>query len=600
MLDQIQKLFEESAYDFRTLANPDDPLSELFPAWIDSYRLKVAIAAALQPRSILEIGVRFGYSAAAFLHGAPTAHYTGIDADTTVSGGCVGAMEWARKILPQGQFKLIRGDSQRMDRFPDEQYDLIHVDGQQDADGTYRDLEKSLRQARHVLIDGYLSGDQQFQAVNACLFSHRNEINWAITLGGHAGELLIEVKRAAANRPTNGNVKSSLEIRDSYDRKYYLTDCGGWSDFAANRGRLLSDSRLITLLDLALMGNPRRLLDLGCGRGEITRQAARQGCTVEAVDYSADAIAIALAAVNEEPAISHRVRFQCSDACTIELKEPVDAVVAGDIVEHLTPAELDEMYSRVARSLSPNGLFVVHTAPNLWFYTYHYVRQRREAARLGLYLPPDPRTDYERRMHINEQSPRVLRRQLQRHFPHVLLWFASTENPAGSLIARMKPQDLAAQRDLFALASHAPIERNRVINLFKSTPISEVEVAAIRLSSPGAGALRLKPRERSHVAVELENGSDRILANQHPNPIRFAYHWVRATDHTVVVFNGHRSEVSPACPPGATQTYCPEFVAPDEPGAYRLQITLLQEGVRWFDWTNPQAVVELAVQVGSS
>ena len=84
-ITNILELASVSDYDFRRSANPDDPLKHLFDDWIAYYRLKWAVARVLQPQRILEIGVRFGYSAAAFLNACPNATYlrqgTGLSAE---------------------------------------------------------------------------------------------------------------------------------------------------------------------------------------------------------------------------------------------------------------------------------------------------------------------------------------------------------------------------------------------------------------------------------------------------------------------------------------------------------------------------------------
>src|SRR5437762_4333916 len=144
MLDSIRQLSLQSDYDFRETANPEDPLPDRFEQWVQYYRPKWAIARHLRPASILEIGVRFGYSAAAFLHGSPKARYLGVDLDTDDFGGVKGAIEWARKIVAPFQAEFLIADSQEMERFPGEIYDLIHVDGQQEGDGTFHDMELAL------------------------------------------------------------------------------------------------------------------------------------------------------------------------------------------------------------------------------------------------------------------------------------------------------------------------------------------------------------------------------------------------------------------------------------------------------------------------
>jgi hypothetical protein len=62
MIEQILDCWKKSVYDFRKTANPDDPLRHLFDDWVDHYKLKRTVASVLRPASILEIGVRFGYS----------------------------------------------------------------------------------------------------------------------------------------------------------------------------------------------------------------------------------------------------------------------------------------------------------------------------------------------------------------------------------------------------------------------------------------------------------------------------------------------------------------------------------------------------------
>src|ERR1035438_4093889 len=52
---------KQSDYDFRLSACPDDPFRYLFDEWVPYYRGKWAIARYLQPKRILEIGVRYGY-----------------------------------------------------------------------------------------------------------------------------------------------------------------------------------------------------------------------------------------------------------------------------------------------------------------------------------------------------------------------------------------------------------------------------------------------------------------------------------------------------------------------------------------------------------
>src|SRR5450432_4086455 len=151
MLQEILDCSRTSDYDFRVTANLDDPLRYLFADWVPYYRTKWAIARKLQPARILEIGVRYGYSALAFLNGYPDASYLGIDSDGELYGGVKGAIEWARDSTRNYNASFLVMDSQALDRLPDGIYDLVHIDGQQDHAGYIHDLEISLSQARFIL-----------------------------------------------------------------------------------------------------------------------------------------------------------------------------------------------------------------------------------------------------------------------------------------------------------------------------------------------------------------------------------------------------------------------------------------------------------------
>jgi hypothetical protein len=65
MIDSILGELAKTTFDFRAYANRSDPLWPLFEERVPYDRLKFAIAEALQPKSILEVGVHFGYSARA-------------------------------------------------------------------------------------------------------------------------------------------------------------------------------------------------------------------------------------------------------------------------------------------------------------------------------------------------------------------------------------------------------------------------------------------------------------------------------------------------------------------------------------------------------
>lgn len=592
MIDRILQAYAASDYDFRGTANPADPLARRFPDWVPYYRMKAAIAEVIQPAAILEIGVRFGYSAGAFLHGAPRASYTGLDLDADTFGGEKGAIAWARRFLAPGRDELIVADTQKLARLPGGRYDLVHIDGQQDEAGTFHDLLLAIRQARFILVDGYFWTRENFAGANDFLWQFRQDIEFAAVIPGYAGELLIKVRDQAAAAGSAGAETGSNAIRDLYTADYFLRDCGGWEFFGKDRLQNLQDGRLRSMADLLFARPGKRLLDLGAGRGELSVMAALAGWQVTAVDYSEAAVAILRDTVAAQTNLAGSVECVCADVTRFEPSDRFDVVVAGDLIEHLSPGELEVLYARVARWLKPDGRFIVHTFPNRWFYDYAHRWRRDEAKRIGAHLPANPRSRYELLMHINEQSPRVLRRSLQRHFPHVCLWFGSPADPGGSLLRRCRPRELAAYRDLFAVAGPQPVDAAALRRLFRGEPLPDREffLSAEAPASAPAGST-------FHCRVRVANrSSSSVLCSRGPYPVYLSYKW-RDSEGRPLAGEGRRTILSPALAPGQEHEYVVPVPAPPTAGGFGLTLSLVQEHQFWLWTERPAQCPDLTIQI---
>jgi 2-polyprenyl-3-methyl-5-hydroxy-6-metoxy-1,4-benzoquinol methylase len=592
----IESILTEAArtdFDFRPYANPGDPLISLFQEWIPYYRLKFAIAKVLQPKAILEIGVRFGYSANAFLQAAPAAEFLGVDLDCDRFGGQQGALDWARKITSEFKAEFLVADTQAMDRFPGGIYDLIHVDGQQDGGGTFHDLRRAVEQTRWILLDGYFWTQDNFLNANDFLVKYKDVIRYSIAIPGYAGELLIRVSdehlQSMARTPAGARDASSA-IRDFYSSDYYLKDCGGYVGFRESGGKQITDNRLLSMLALASLTPGSAVLELGCGRGEMAYQLAVRGSEVTAVDYATASIELAQKCFEaESEELRSRVRFICADAAKMEFDRKFDTVIAGDLIEHLSPTEVEQLYAMAARHLEPEGMFIIHTFPNLWFYKRGQARLRRAAARIGAFLPAEPRTRYELLMHINEQSPAVLRRTLLKAFEHVYVWVGSPEEPARYLGRKCKISELTGASDVYALASHSPIDLSGVRQRLTPTRLPSEEYGKVSFSSDG-WPISAKPGSSFQVSVMVTNNSGSPVTSMPPNPVNFSYHWVESETNKMAVFDGLRTPIPGALLPGTTSRVVVTVRAPAETGAYKLLVTLVQEGRAWFNDVAESAV----------
>jgi 2-polyprenyl-3-methyl-5-hydroxy-6-metoxy-1,4-benzoquinol methylase len=107
---------------------------------------------------------------------------------------------------------------------------------------------------------------------------------------------------------------------------------------------------------LALVGEGRRVLDVGCSSGYLARPLVARGCTVVGIE--------------QDPIAAEEARTVCAevlvgDAETIELPfeaASFDVVLCGDLVEHLRDPE--RLLSRLRPLLRPDGRLVL-TTPNV-------------------------------------------------------------------------------------------------------------------------------------------------------------------------------------------------------------------------------------------
>ena len=229
----------------------------------------------------------------------------------------------------------------------------------------------------------------------------------------------------------NSNLKSvPAEV---YTTEYYLDACEGSEEFLDSKGAVLSD-RLERALTRLAPAPGDRILDVGCGRGELLLASARMGGQAVGIDYARDALVLTRQALAEHDAVlTARTSLARSNAKFLPFGDmSFDKVAMLDIVEHLYPHELDLVMQEVRRVLKRDGLLVVHTAPNRWFldfgYRYQVLVTRLLQPLAGLVWgqdirrPKEPRQKYARVMHVNEQTVVSLRRALLRNGFDARVW----------------------------------------------------------------------------------------------------------------------------------------------------------------------------------
>lgn len=262
------------------------------------------------------------------------------------------------------------------------------------------------------------------------------------------------------NREARGDLAPPAVPAEAYDRDYFLHKCIGADVWRESEGQK-TDGRFEALARMAPVESGSRVLDLGTGRGEFLRAAIAHGAAeAVGVDYSADAIEFAnktLAAGGNPGA----ARALVADARDLPFESAhFDLVTMFDVVEHLTPAELEATLREARRTLRPGGAIFVHTAPNRLIYDVTYRLQRALAPWRWSRWPADPRIDHEHEMHVNEQSPAQLRRVLAR------AEFERAESWLGLWVYTGFVPSPRAQRTYHRLAKVGPLRRFAVTNIF--------------------------------------------------------------------------------------------------------------------------------------
>lgn len=252
-----------------------------------------------------------------------------------------------------------------------------------------------------------------------------------------------------------------------YTEEYFRTACEGYDEFNNSEGVHLS-RRLSSAFSLAKVEPGMTLLDVGCGRGEILRHAAQLGADAYGIDYAAVAVELSQQVIESADGIMPG-RTAVFQADAKKLPFPTasfDRVVMFDVVEHLHPWELHQALLEVHRVLKPNGLFVVHTAPNVWYdrYAYPVVRTFRSLMGRGDKYPKNPReflVSVNEHVHVNEQSMWSMRKTLQAAGFKGKVWLESppqknNENPVIDALRyaafNVPPFRWFFEREVFAVA----------------------------------------------------------------------------------------------------------------------------------------------------
>ena len=130
---------------------------------------------------------------------------------------------------------------------------------------------------------------------------------------------------------------------------------------------------------------------------------------------------------------------------------------------------------------------------------------------------------------------------------------------------------------------------------FFTEELPEEEAAKVQWSVTGYPAHAVAGKEFT-VAVQVKNGSSLPLGSFLPHPVNISYHWRDARTQETAVQEGVRSKLAVAAAPHSTQIYEATVLAPEKAGDYFLEVTLIQENVRWFEEVSPGLLVSRRIR----
>ncbi|MEO5511945.1 MAG: methyltransferase domain-containing protein [Longimicrobiales bacterium] len=149
---------------------------------------------------------------------------------------------------------------------------------------------------------------------------------------------------------------TAYDVADHYDRAYF-------DDLVAryrtrNRFARQRIANVFRLLPGDLAG--RTLIDIGCGMGTFTVEAARNGAHAIGIDPAVEAVQAGRRVAAAE-GVPH-ADFVQADAVLLPLPDrSCDIVLAADMTEHLDDDTLSRIIAEAYRSLREGGRIVIYT-----------------------------------------------------------------------------------------------------------------------------------------------------------------------------------------------------------------------------------------------
>lgn len=432
-----------------------------------------------------------------------------------------------------------------------------------DPDDMFAELEKVIQRYNYIRV----ADARKWEILQLSVEAFCKKYACLITSVKECGQNLI-IQLRDREKDKTGHY---IEVQEEYDENYYMADCGGYHEFIQSDGRIL-DHRLEQMFLLCEPNNQDTILDIGCGRGELTFALSKSAKKVVGIDYSQAAIDIANKYFGNKT--NKNLTYICGDIMSIDVSEKYNKIIMADVYEHIEAEVMENLLERVSYLLTDDGMLFIHTAPNLDYYETVYSKMVKEEREKGRFLPKNPRSRYEDRMHINEQSTGSLRNTLKRYFPDVYVW--TGEIHSIDELKHLNKQNIT--NEITAIAG-TNIDNYQVFDKLHYSKLNPNDIC-VRIISKDKVEVSLE-ETMIRVPITVENNGYTVLKSQMPYPVYISYHILNKEGQTIV-FDGRRTALGSSIYAGDTLEVLTLIDVGVDESDFIVVVTLVQENNFWF------------------